>query len=134
GAGAGAGAGAVVVWTKCDLPRHVDYRSAWPAAGIAVSSVRGDGINELREVASRRAAEHRRRGAGAVAATAVRCRESLRMAGESLGRARQLVASGGDELIAAEVRLALTEIGKVVGAVYTDDVLDRVFSRFCIGK
>ena len=28
----------------------------------------------------------------------------------------------------------LEEIGKVVGAVYSDDILDRIFSRFCIGK
>ena len=40
----------------------------------------------------------------------------------------------GEELIAAEIRLALADLGKVVGAVYTDDILDRVFSRFCIGK
>jgi tRNA modification GTPase len=41
---------------------------------------------------------------------------------------------GGDELIAAEIHTALHEIGKVVGAVSTDDILDRVFSSFCIGK
>ena len=41
---------------------------------------------------------------------------------------------GGKELIAAEVRAALDDIGKAVGAVYTEDVLDRIFSRFCIGK
>jgi tRNA modification GTPase len=28
----------------------------------------------------------------------------------------------------------LNELGKVAGAVYTEDVLDRIFSRFCIGK
>ena len=43
-------------------------------------------------------------------------------------------AAAGDELIVAELRLALDAIGQVVGVVYTDDVLDRVFSRFCIGK
>jgi tRNA modification GTPase len=32
------------------------------------------------------------------------------------------------------VRSALDDLGRVVGAVYTDDVLDRIFSRFCIGK
>ena len=39
-----------------------------------------------------------------------------------------------DELVAAEIRNSLDHLGEVVGAVYTDDVLDRVFSRFCIGK
>ncbi len=40
----------------------------------------------------------------------------------------------GEELIAAEIRLALDELGHILGAVYTDDILDRIFSRFCIGK
>ena len=43
-------------------------------------------------------------------------------------------AAAGEELVAAELRRALSELGKVVGAVYTDDILDRIFSRFCIGK
>jgi tRNA modification GTPase len=53
----------------------------------------------------------------------------------ALARAREIAAAqGGDELIAAEMRTALSEIGKVVGTVYTDDLLDRIFSSFCIGK
>lgn len=72
---------------------------------------------------------------GVVMTTAVRCRESLRLAKEDIGRALDLASmDAGNELIAAEIRNALTELGKVVGAVYTEDVLDRVFSRFCIGK
>jgi tRNA modification GTPase len=38
------------------------------------------------------------------------------------------------ELFALELRLAVDQIGEMAGAVYTDDLLDRVFSRFCIGK
>ena len=56
-------------------------------------------------------------------------------AAEALERARLLNdLRQGEELVAAEVRLALDELGKVSGAVTTDDVLDRIFSRFCIGK
>ena len=59
----------------------------------------------------------------------------MRLASESLTRAAELAASGsGEELIAAELRTALLELGQVAGAVYTDDLLDRIFSRFCIGK
>jgi tRNA modification GTPase len=36
--------------------------------------------------------------------------------------------------VAAEVRMALDGLAQVAGAVYTDDVLDRVFGKFCIGK
>lgn len=69
-----------------------------------------------------------------VAETAMRCRESLRLAGQCIERARGVARVGQDELTAAEIRIALDELGKVVGAVYTDDVLERIFSRFCIGK
>ena len=70
-----------------------------------------------------------------VVGTAVRCGESLRLAAASLDHARDAVREGlGEELIAVEVRVALSELGKVAGTVYTDDVLDRIFSRFCIGK
>jgi tRNA modification GTPase len=41
---------------------------------------------------------------------------------------------GRDEYIAAELRLALDGLGQVAGAVHSEDILDVVFSRFCIGK
>ena len=70
-----------------------------------------------------------------VAGTAVRCRVSLEAASAALQGALRLAASsGGEELIAAEMRVALGALGRVVGAVYTDDLLDQIFSRFCIGK
>ena len=75
------------------------------------------------------------RGGNVVAGTAARCRQSLALTAECLVRARQLVLDhAGEELAAAEIRVALDELGKVAGAVYTEDVLDRIFSRFCIGK
>lgn len=58
----------------------------------------------------------------------------MRRAGQCLAQATQLAANSGEELVAAEIRDALLELGKVVGQVFTEDVLDRVFSRFCIGK
>ncbi len=36
--------------------------------------------------------------------------------------------------MALELRGALEELGAMTGAIYTDDLLDRIFSRFCIGK
>jgi tRNA modification GTPase len=38
------------------------------------------------------------------------------------------------ELVAFEVRAAVDELGAVLGNIYSDDLLGRVFSRFCIGK
>jgi len=67
--------------------------------------------------------------------TATRCKESLRSALESL-QAAYLAADqvAGDEIVASEIRMALEQLANVAGEVYTDDVLDSLFSRFCIGK
>ena len=37
-------------------------------------------------------------------------------------------------LVAVEIREALDQLGAVMGTVYTDEILDQVFSKFCIGK
>ena len=38
------------------------------------------------------------------------------------------------EVLALDLRETLAQLGEMVGAVYTEDLLDRIFSRFCIGK
>jgi tRNA modification GTPase len=120
----------VVVFTKTDQPRR-----APPIAGaIETSSRTGAGLNRLRA----RLRDFGRTGNSettVVAATALRCREGLRCAAEALARAHRLAASArGEELVAAELRETLSHLGEVAGVVYTDDILDRIFSRFCIGK
>ena len=68
-------------------------------------------------------------GPGPAAARASPARASaLQAASETL------LVGGGDELVAIDLRQAVDELGKVVGAVVTDDILDRIFRRFCIGK
>jgi tRNA modification GTPase len=122
----------IVVQTKCDRP---DITRPAARSVIQTSAVTGEGIAKLKEAIRAAVLQAAGLDTEVVAGTAVRCGESLRMASASLDRARRAVQSGlGEELIAAEVRVALTELGKVAGAVYTDDVLDRIFSRFCIGK
>ncbi len=122
----------LVVLTKADL-------TALPAAAtesaIACSSQTGMGVEAVRERIRQRVEGASLTEGTAVASTAARCAESLHRAEEALQRTLKLCAqSGVEELIAAEVRDALGELGRVVGAVYTDDVLDRIFSQFCIGK
>jgi tRNA modification GTPase len=104
------------------------------AAAIPTSSATGEGIGTLRAAIVAALRSRAVAAEGVVAATAIRCRESLRRAAASLEQARHLVPTGQEELIAAEVRMALEDLGEVAGTVYTDDVLDRIFSRFCIGK
>jgi tRNA modification GTPase len=118
----------IVVLTKCDAARRI---SEVPT-GIATSSITGEGIQTLQSELRRRAIADAGSQGDVVASTATRCRESLQLAQQALQRAR--AAAGEEELVAVDVRLALEEIGKVVGAVYTEDLLDRIFSRFCVGK
>ncbi|MCL2005907.1 MAG: 50S ribosome-binding GTPase [Planctomycetaceae bacterium] len=63
--------------------------------------------------------------------TALRCREALQSAGESLFRARAL---WDPALIALELRNAVNQLGLIDGTIHTEDILENIFSRFCIGK
>jgi tRNA modification GTPase len=118
----------LLVWTKAD-----DDRDAPPGA-ILTSAATGEGLDRLREAMSGALARQTSEGP-AIATTAARCREALRRAAEALERAADAVRGGrGDEIVALEVRQAIDDLGDVVGAIVTEDLLDRVFGRFCIGK
>jgi tRNA modification GTPase len=122
---------ALRVWTKCDAhPPGTDE----PAGSIRTSAATGEGLDTLRRAiaATLRATPSEGDLAGS---TAARCRDSLARAGEALMDASEtLFSGGGEELVALDLRLAIDELGKVVGAVVTDDILDRIFRKFCIGK
>ena len=68
---------------------------------------------------------------GMLPSTALRCRESLIVAGDSLNRAQSLA---DPTLIALEIRNAVNRLGLIDGTVHTEDILDNIFSRFCVGK
>lgn len=128
---AAADAHSIVVCTKADLPAAISP----PADAVLTSAEQQRGIDRLWQAIAQRLSAIDEQHTGGVATTAARCRESLRLANAAIGRAGGLAAGGGqEELVASELRVALNELGQVVGAVYTDDILDRVFSRFCIGK
>ncbi len=121
----------VVVVTKCDQPAMLDL----PAEAVSTSALGGIGFDRLRERLRHSVCALKTPASTSQLATATRCLDSLRLARESLARAVRIRSSrGGEELIAAEVRVALDALGLVVGAIYADDILDRIFSRFCIGK
>jgi len=133
------------VWfveTKCDLGLSLAPDGAFPIALPSVqakqfiTSVYEPNSIQLLTEAIREWAHNRQAGdAQVVPLTAARCAASLRAASHSIQFAKDaLLRSVGDEVIASEIRLALDEIGIVAGTVYTDDILDALFSRFCIGK
>ncbi len=124
---------ALRVRTRCDEVTSATVPDALSDA-VATSAATGAGLDELRAAIARflRACDAER---DLPVGTAARCRGSLLRAEEALRSASiALLGGGGDELVAFDVRLAAEELGKVVGSVVTDDILDRIFRRFCIGK
>jgi tRNA modification GTPase len=121
----------LLVRTKCDRPTGPHET---PTVELVETSARtGWGCAALRQ-AIRRKLLGTTTGE-VVPATAVRCREALESARDSLKRAKELAEHGSDEvLVAAELRGGLDRLGEVVGAVHTEDLLESIFSRFCVGK
>ena len=130
--------------SRCTLrvATQIDRIGFAPAAVVladpafAISAVTGAGLDDLAEQLRRRLAASRGPSRQWLGMTAARCRESLEAVAASLARAEEAAESdaAGDELLAIDIREALDHLGRILGAVYTDDILDRVFSKFCIGK
>jgi tRNA modification GTPase len=125
----------VVERWKTKLAESASYPSE--RAYLFVSTRTKSGIHELKELLVERVESLTSdEGLGMLPTTAQRCRDSLQRCATALEGAIQMTRGIGmhEELVAAEIRLAMEELGWIAGEVYTDDLLDRIFSQFCIGK
>jgi len=127
----------IICLTKCDQCQFEDEVDDSQISSIkdalVTSAANGSGIESLRAVIEDFFADEE--SSESVIGTSVRCSASIAAIMESLSSAIDLATNQrGDEFIAAELRIALHEIGRVTGVVYTDDILDVVFGQFCIGK
>lgn len=130
--------GDICVLNKGDLPMGSEAPRAWARAqGLTValvSTLTSEGLDGLRQTLTE-AVIAALSGADFPAATRARHRRDLLEARRCLQRAAD--GLGGDaqvELAAEDVRLAARSLARVSGRVDPEDVLDRVFARFCIGK
>ena len=125
-------AATAMVVNKIDL---VPGGVAGRVGGIGISCRTGAGMAELlRELTARAVALA---GSGdAPLLTRARHREAVTEARASLARLLAGADSGGGELalLAEDLRLAARAVGRLTGAVGVEEVLDRVFATFCIGK
>lgn len=102
-------------------------------AEMRISVVSGEGLGEL--VARLEAWVGQRVGSGGDALiTRARHRAEIERALAALDRAAAGDYDSGPELLAEDLRMAATAIGRIVGAVDVEDVLDAIFAGFCIGK
>jgi tRNA modification GTPase len=103
---------------------------------VGVSVVTGEGLETLRRaVAERVFAERIALGDLEPALTRARHRTALERAqGALAGALEQFRCSGEAVLVAHHLREATTALDELVGAVDVEDILDRVFASFCVGK
>jgi len=67
--------------------------------------------------------------------TSQRQQAHVRAALEAVARARHTLESGGSgDMLSSDVREIVDQIGAITGEITNEDILDQIFSRFCIGK
>ena len=118
--------------TSLVIRSKADLASESSLDGIAVSAVTGAGLDRLIEEITRRA-ELAVGSRSEPALTQARHRQSLQQAAADI-EAFLRGSPDAIELRAEDVRRAAHAIGRITGRVDVEDVLDQIFSRFCIGK
>lgn len=125
----------VLVMNKADLPRRMDMGPLEGNILVSVSAKKSDGIDDLKKIMEETVWSGKAAAPEGGAITNLRQKQALKNASAAAGRAVESVEKDlSPELIAIELREALDSIGEITGEIVTDDILDRVFSQFCIGK
>lgn len=118
----------LVAASKCDLPLRADLASL-EAPVLRTSAITGDGIAALRAAIVPEAPL----GEGLI--TNLRHERLLRETCEALAAARMATEAGiPHEMLLLDLYAALRPLDAVTGATTADDILNRIFSTFCIGK
>ena len=125
----------ITIESKSDLPRHKSYspekQNILP--DIAISNLSGKGLRELSSLISNKLKSYDA-GEDAIITNArqtaalSKSEKSLKMALESV------INNVGNEFISVDIRDAMNYLGEITGEITTDDILNEIFGRFCIGK
>ena len=95
----------------------------------------GKGLDKLKAAVSEELLGGELRIGESPIVTNARHQEALRRAGEGLGYAIESLENGmPPDLVAVDLRIGLDGLGDIVGKTTTEDILDRIFSQFCVGK
>ncbi len=128
---AATGAEVLRLRTKADLSGE-EHRPPDEPGEVSTSTVTPGGTDILRAALTERVEALR---CPALAPSLSRCRGHVEAATQALRRAHEhALQDDPPELLALALREALDQIGEMAGVVHTNDLLDRIFSRFCIGK
>lgn len=133
------GSAEIIVLNKVDLPRGIEAEQvAAPRRQrpvIEVSAKTGEGLDRLRLGIVEAVDGGALVDVSATVVTNLRHVDALTKAMEALEQGRRSIDEGHPpDVVAVDVQDAIEHIGAVTGVVSTEEVLDRIFSQFCIGK
>jgi tRNA modification GTPase len=129
----------IILLNKGDLDRHPDFAaidSRFPGETILeISALGGDGIEGLKDAVFRTIRGCRLDTEASIIAPNLRHKMCLERTREAATRAIELLeGKASTELVAIELQEALRYLGEIIGMTTSEDVLDQIFSHFCIGK
>ena len=130
-----AGKKRILVRNKIDLPARLQLPSGLKAPVVEVCCLTGQGIEPLKDAIKELV------WSGEIKAEMLQVMINSRHQ-DALNRARAATLRTLDalradqtlELVALDLRIAVNAVGEIVGQTTTEDLLDMIFSQFCIGK
>jgi tRNA modification GTPase len=128
---------AVFVINKSDLPAKVSLETIAEKGReyLCLSALSGEGIEALKSLIFHSNLRNWNEEREGVVVTNIRHKTALDKASSSLGMAIGLLSSDQPlEFFSIELRDTLDSLGEITGMVTTEDILDKIFSTFCIGK
>ena len=125
----------LIVVNKTDLPQTMDEAPLNGAKRVAISAKTGAGFDELYAALRGFLVAQRANLADDLVLTNARQHEAISKAANALGTAcSALEAHVPHEMVLLDLYFGLAALDELTGDVVTDDILDRIFSTFCIGK
>ena len=125
----------VVVINKVDLPQALDTSVLNGAPRVSVSAMTGSGLDDLRQSLRSFLLEHKTDLSDDLVLTNARQHEAVGRASAALATAVEaLHRDVPHEMVLLDLYSALSALSELTGEVVTEDILDRIFSTFCIGK
>jgi len=125
----------ILVCNKCDLPPQLHLPANVGGLAVMVSCLTGEGIEELKSAIKELVWAGQIRTEMLEVMINARHQQALRRAREATVHAVDGLNQGITlELVAMELHIAVNAVGEVVGKTSTEDLLDSIFSQFCIGK
>ena len=124
----------IAVWNKMDLAKERDFPEIPEVPTVKISAMTGENLNALLDVFEKLVWQDDGNNADTPEAVNARHLSLLQAADAALEPVADELISGSWELASANLRMALVETGRIVGETVEPDLLDEIFSRFCIGK